>query len=156
MWRFSNSAEIFLPSSGRYVNADSQVSQAEAAILEELYAWCRKHLDETESRWKDVESALTENHLEIGKWDPSECFEAGGGSAGSSYRSAPLCVLCYQPAMPLALGADADAAAASTLFKGGLWHVQCANFWIRHGVNSTLMKERGLNDPSDPSSGQHF
>merc|ERR1712151_241416 len=102
---------------------------------------------DTKATWDRVDKALAGNQLELSHWDANACFESG---CAASSRSAPLCVLCFQPAMPMALAADlsADPAAASTLWKRGSWHVQCANFWIRHGATSKLMQQRGLSDPS--------
>lgn len=152
MWRFSLSAELFLPNgtgAGGVADAGDVAAEA-AARLEEIHAGATSHLGKAKAAWARVESELAGLRLDLDRWEPGECFEVGGGGSASStqrHRSAPLCALCLLPAAPLGLEAPADGHTASALWKGGLWHVQCANFWIRHGANSRLLKDLGIADP---------
>jgi hypothetical protein len=141
-WRFGLFAEIFIPRTG-------------SIQTEEAGEETRQLLDGASTRLRDskaalarVEAELASLQLELGSWDPNECYEVGGGEADSDrHRTAPLCVLCLLPTVPLGREAPSDSNVVSTLWNKGVWHVQCANFWIRHGANSSCLKELGISDP---------
>jgi len=149
-WRFSLSAELFLPRLGGAV--DLGEAGEDAKRLEELHLGASSRLTDAKAAWASVEGQLTGMKLDIGQWEPTEYYEVSAGSccsavAAERHRSAPLCVLCLLPAAPLGFEAPADGDAASTLWKKGVWHVQCANFWIRHGARSSILKDLGISDP---------
>merc|ERR1711879_725209 len=148
-WRFGLSAEVFLPQPDAAGNYDlAEAGEEAASLLGKLHAGTSSRLGENKAAWHSVEALLSALKLELGQWDPDECFEAGGdGAAAERQRGAPLCVLCMLPAAPLGLGAPSDCNVASALWKKGVWHVQCANFWIRHGATSSCLKELGISDP---------
>lgn len=155
-WRFNLSAELFLPKGG----TDGPVSAADAedippkdaAMLKELHAGANTRLCQAQAAWSQVEDGLHELELSLGAWEPTECLEVGGGVQTEEQRriTSPLCALCLLPAVPLGFGAEAihaDADVSSALWRGGLWHVQCANFWIKHGARSKLLEELQMVDP---------
>lgn len=155
LWRLGRAAELFLPGA----NGDAVLAEAgdipakETKTLRELYMRTGSRLGEARSAWAAVDAGLSKLRIELSKWDPEQCFEAGGsscqGQAGAERNStAPLCTLCLLPAKPpFSLDGGADAGMASVLWKGSLWHVQCCNFWIRHGAGSKVLSDLGAADP---------
>merc|ERR1711879_547233 len=109
-WRFGLSAEVFLPqpdAAGKYDLAEA--GEEAVSLLDKLHAGTSSRLGENKAAWNSVEAHLSALKLELGKWDPDECFEAGGnGAAAESKRTAPLCQLCLLPAYPLGLEAPSD------------------------------------------------
>jgi len=141
LWRVGQAAGLFLPGTDADGTRD--------ASLEDTLGKLRSSLDKAQATWATAESALKILESGLKEWDPDESFEAVGKSEGSA--NAPLCTLCLLPALPpFSMEANAshyDGGAASSLWKGGLWHLQCANFWVRHGSQCETLKELGLGDP---------
>lgn len=151
-WRFSLSAELFLPNGVGIESLDvGELPAEDAQRLEEIHKSTSSRLKDAKAAWASVERELAGLQLELGEWEPDQCYEVNGGScpstAGERHTAEPLCVLCLLPAVHIGSEAPADTAVASALWKKGVWHVQCANFWIRHGATSNILKERGLTDP---------
>mmetsp|Transcript_94093 Transcript_94093/g.266221 ORF Transcript_94093/g.266221 Transcript_94093/m.266221 type:complete len:413 (-) Transcript_94093:111-1349(-) len=152
LWRFDLAGQLFLPRGGAdTAAADAGDSSAEElATLRKLHAGARSNLSEAKAAWDQVEAALKALRLDLAPWDPSKHFEAGDGSgAEDRHRSAPLCVLCLLPAVPLGLdtGAPVEEGVSSHIWKNGTWHVQCANFWTRHCAPAKCFKEFGATHP---------
>ncbi|CAK0836704.1 unnamed protein product [Prorocentrum cordatum] len=148
LWRLGLAAELFLPGGDAAAVDDGDVAAADAAKLRELHAGAAQRLGEARSAWARLEAELAGLRVTLAAWEPDECFEVGGGPGAGQARSAPLCALCLLPAMPmggLGAGSSEDGGAVSSLWKGGLWHVNCANFWARHTVG--LLADLGLADP---------
>lgn len=158
LWRVGLAAELFLP--GGNHSADlGDVPEKDAKVLKDLHDQAGSHLEASRRAWARVEASLRGLRLELdsGGWDPDTCFEAasgGGGNAAAAasgeqqqqHGSAPLCTLCLLPARPPF--SFEDDGSKSALWKGGgLWHVQCANFWCRSGAKSKILKDLGFADP---------
>eukprot|EP00931_Biecheleriopsis_adriatica_P043844 TRINITY_DN25051_c0_g1_i2.p1 TRINITY_DN25051_c0_g1~~TRINITY_DN25051_c0_g1_i2.p1 ORF type:complete len:1375 (-),score=447.93 TRINITY_DN25051_c0_g1_i2:58-4182(-) len=160
LWRMSLGADLFLlPDSDSDYSSDADSS--ETAKLRELQVSAGSSLAEAKAAWARLESEVVGLRLQLEPWREANCFEAGGcPAAGCSVaeqqRSAPLCRLCLLPAVPLGSEAEIEAqdpGAVSAPWRGGHWHVQCANFWLRHGATSKAFKELGIDDPfAAPSS----
>lgn len=151
-WRFGFSVQTFLPRSGCVLEGRSGADGG----LTALHAKAASCAGEASRVWAKVEAELNHLRLSLAGWDPDECLESGAEASPKDRQQAkPLCVLCLLPCAPLGLNtAEAKAAggAAAALWRGGIWHVQCANFWKRHGAASRLLSELGVPDPfADPS-----
>jgi len=157
LWRLGLAAELFLPGGGiEGIVEGADLPPKEADSLKDLLERISLGLDGARAAWAAVEAGLRGLHVDLGAWEPGDCFEAGGccsaaGGAAGGNSAAPLCVLCLLPARPpFSLegeGSTYDGGVTSALWKGGLWHVQCANFWIRHGAKSKTLSDLGLSDP---------
>uniref|UniRef100_A0A7S4UL68 EH domain-containing protein n=1 Tax=Alexandrium monilatum TaxID=311494 RepID=A0A7S4UL68_9DINO len=160
MWRLGLAAELFLPRSAAPGSGEDPASsvvsagelpEADVARLGELQAGVRAGLEAARAAWARVEASLEELRLQLGPWRPGDFFELGGdaGTTAESHRSAPICGLCLLPTLRLGFEAHAvpEDGLASALFQGGLWHVQCANFWVAHGAASRALEDMGVTDP---------
>jgi len=158
MWRLDIAAELFIPHD---VDADAscasgvpelvdvgEVPEEDMAALKELHVGVRSCLGKARTSWTRLEAELSEIKSELSPWNPGSCLEAGGGAAARQ-RSSPLCGLCLLPSIPLGFQAQSpeDQGAAAVMFKGGLWHIQCANFWAMNGAKSRFFRESGIADP---------
>jgi len=151
LWRLGLAAELFLlpdPGSSHWESPD-------APELKELQVSAGSSLAEAKAAWARVESEVLGLRLKLPPWRESECFEAGGCPAAGStvaeqQRNSPLCRFCLLPTVPLGFEAEIDArdpGAVSAPWRGCHWHVQCANFWLRHGAASKGFKDLGIEDP---------
>lgn len=156
LWRLGLAADLFLPERGATEAPWGDIPAEDGQALKELYGRTASCLSHARSAWAAVDTGLASLQLDMGKWEPNDCFEGGGGHcsgpvATEHYRSAPLCSLCQLPARPpFSLDAEAashDGGGASALWKGSLLHIQCANFWIRHGAHSKILRDLGIRDP---------
>jgi len=147
LWRLGLAAELFM--------SDSEVpaGSPDAKALQELQSDMASNLAAAKASWAKLESDVLGLRLKLEPWAEATCFEAGGSTADSNtdlLRTAPLCPFCLLPCVPLALEAEVsslDPGAASVPWRGGHWHVQCANFWLRHGRTSEAFKASGMDDP---------
>ncbi|CAE7489327.1 EHD1 [Symbiodinium sp. CCMP2592] len=147
LWRLGLAAELFM--------SDSEVpaGSPDAKALQELQSDMASSLAAAKASWAKLESDVLGLRLKLEPWHEATCFEAGGSTADSNMdllRTAPLCPFCLLPCVPLALEAEVsslDPGAASVPWRGGHWHVQCANFWLRHGRTSEAFKASGMDDP---------
>jgi len=135
LWRLGQAGELLLPGASAEVDA-AELSEEEAASLRQLQDRAATSLQEARHLWDKVETLLQRLQIEFRPWEPNDSFEAGGcgGKAEQQRNSAPLCRLCLLPARPpFSMESDEeDGGVASALWHGGLWHVQCANFWAKH------------------------
>eukprot|EP00439_Symbiodinium_sp_Y106_P039198 s3533_g4.t2 len=149
LWRLGLAAELFMSDSSGEVPAGSP----DAKALQELQSDMASNLAAAKASWAKLESDVLGLRLKLEPWAEATCFEAGGSTADSNtdlLRTAPLCPFCLLPCVPLALEAEVsslDPGAASVPWRGGHWHVQCANFWLRHGRTSEAFKASGMDDP---------
>ncbi|CAE8649635.1 unnamed protein product [Polarella glacialis] len=166
LWRLTLLAELFLfpdlgPGSPDGASPSAEETEPQTTPeLEELRASAGMRLAEAKATWAKLESEVGGLRLHLEPWQEDACFEAGGCQAacpGTSeqFRVAPLCRLCLLPAVPLGLEAEigaADPGAVSAPWRGGFWHVQCANFWLKHASTSAFFLHLGMEDPfSGPS-----
>jgi len=173
-WRLDLCAELWLPQGsnedaavlgtgdclasgvdGLVAELAGEVPAAEAAKVQEIHRKASACVRDAKASWAEVESELAGLNRSFEHWEPRDCFEAGGGKcATQQQRTAPLCALCLLPAIPLGV-LDLDSSqkggctvgAISAPWKGGLWHVTCANFWVWHGATSKHLKDLGMSDP---------
>eukprot|EP00929_Paragymnodinium_shiwhaense_P087497 TRINITY_DN4765_c0_g5_i1.p1 TRINITY_DN4765_c0_g5~~TRINITY_DN4765_c0_g5_i1.p1 ORF type:complete len:1340 (-),score=442.02 TRINITY_DN4765_c0_g5_i1:107-4057(-) len=164
LWRLGIIAELFLPRSDGCIGKELEAFVGEAvpadatSKLQDLHSTMAAKYAQARRAWQKVESGLSQLQLCLCSWDPGEAFEVGG-SAGctgpATATSAPLCPLCLLPVAPLgSSGTDSDGlCVAASMWRGGVWHTTCANFWMEHGVGSPDMTKLGLSDPFARSSG---
>mmetsp|Transcript_34540 Transcript_34540/g.63118 ORF Transcript_34540/g.63118 Transcript_34540/m.63118 type:complete len:1073 (-) Transcript_34540:55-3273(-) len=153
LWRFSLVAEAFAPSQLSIdTSSDADFSEADATELQNMLSQVASKSSSSSESWSRVDQLLRSLQLNVEAWDPQDCFEIcrGVSSAEDSHTSSgPLCMLCHLPASPLAsfgaAPAGDDNAVSSAFWKGGLWHVQCANFWIKHCPQA--LKDLSVADP---------
>eukprot|EP00928_Gymnodinium_smaydae_P063278 TRINITY_DN4690_c0_g6_i1.p1 TRINITY_DN4690_c0_g6~~TRINITY_DN4690_c0_g6_i1.p1 ORF type:complete len:1196 (-),score=246.91 TRINITY_DN4690_c0_g6_i1:79-3225(-) len=159
LWRVNLCADLFLPetSSCELVDVDGEeLSSAESLdALTELYkdALARRH--EVRDSWAQLRRSLEElapstaASLEPG----ATAFEVQSSGdqkqRPAAMASVPLCGLCLLPCVPFGAptpaGDDADVVGAvSAPYRGGIWHVSCANFWAGHCAGSPVAQAKGL------------
>lgn len=147
LWRLGLAAELFMP------EGEGPVDGSDAEALQELQASIASSLAKAKASWAKLESDIISLRLKIEPWQEGSTFEAGGctnGSVPEQQRTAPLCRLCLLPAVPLGMEAEIeerDPGAVSAPWRGGHWHVQCANFWLRHASCSKAFKDLKVEDP---------
>lgn len=154
-WRLGACAELFLPRGATGANLTGKGSAADLAQLRDLHSRAGSCSDTTKAAWARVEMLVARQKINLGGWEPQEFFESGcasgGSSLGASAAGGPVCTLCLLPAEPpggfQSAGAQAECSAASVLWRGGLWHTQCANFWTRHGATCEILQDLDLQDP---------
>merc|ERR1712007_189478 len=130
--RFQFSAQMFLPNGEDGVAA---VKDAEETVAKLLHTRMRSQLAKAQDAWRRVQDLLSEFQLKI---DHVDAFNLEGELSG------PLCALCLLPAASLEFDSSNG---NSALWRGCLWHCQCANFWIKYGSVSPIIEELGLTDP---------
>ena len=151
LWRLGLAAELFLPEGEGPDGPD-------AAMLQELQTSIASSLAKAKASWAKLESDIISLRLKIEPWQEGSTFEAGGCTNGNvleQQRTAPLCRLCLLPAVPLGMEAEIeerDPGAVSAPWRGGHWHVQCANFWLRHASCSKAFKDLKVEDPFEDHS----
>lgn len=144
LWRLGLAAELFMP------EGEGPMDSPDAQTLQELQKLIASSLAKAKASWAKLESDIISLRLKIEPWQEAATFEAGGCTNGSvqQHRTAPLCRLCLLPAVPLGMEAEIDdAGAVSAPWRGGHWHVQCANFWLRHASCSRAFKDLKVEDP---------
>eukprot|EP00913_Durusdinium_trenchii_P030143 g28244.t1 len=130
LWRLGLAAELFMP------EGEGPMDSPDAQTLQELQKLIASSLAKAKASWAKLESDIISLRLKIEPWQEAATFEAGGCTNGSvqQHRTAPLCRLCLLPAV-------------SAPWRGGHWHVQCANFWLRHASCSRAFKDLKVEDP---------